>query len=431
MQFIENLRLALSALAANKMRALLTMLGIIIGISSVMMITTIGNSIQRTLTRTFSEFGTNYFDVFIEKTDPDSDIPLREDDMISREMVDEMIERFGDRLTPELYKSYGLAHTRTPNGDTLNLVLGGTLMTAEVKTHSRGRAITIRDNKEKRHSAYVTDLFVRQYFKDGTDPIGQTIEIYLENGITADFVIVGLYDIPAFFDKEVYSPDTKEIDKITPVDVPLDTMMALTHTELEAEPVLYIQWNPSYDSKVLEEELRDFFEEKYAQKPGVTFRIENEQTDLGLANTIVNVITVAISVIAAISLVVGGVGVMNIMLVSVTERTKEIGIRKALGAQNKSIRIQFVTEAITICLIGGIIGISLGIAGGMLIGFVAKHLVTSFYPEYVEFIAITIEPSIKAIIISVMFSIIIGVVFGYYPANKAAKMDPIDALRYD
>jgi putative ABC transport system permease protein len=120
------------------------------------------------------------------------------------------------------------------------------------------------------------------------------------------------------------------------------------------------------------------------------------------------------------------------MLVSIVERTKEIGIRKALGAKNSSIRIQFVTEAIIICLIGGIIGILLGMGSGMLIGYIVKAIMsTPEMEEYVGIISISVEPSIPAILISIFFSMLIGVFFGYYPANKAAKMNPIDALRYD
>ena len=149
-------------------------------------------------------------------------------------------------------------------------------------------------------------------------------------------------------------------------------MLELTHAEQNTLYYASIEWNKEEDPEMMEQVLRDFFDEKYAEKKGIGIEIQNEQTQVGMINTVINVITIAISVIAAISLIVGGVGVMNIMLVSITERTKEIGIRKALGAQNSAIRMQFVVESILICLIGGIIGIILGITGGMLIGYVAK-----------------------------------------------------------
>lgn len=127
-------------------------------------------------------------------------------------------------------------------------------------------------------------------------------------------------------------------------------------------------------------------------------------------------ISIAISIIAGISLLVGGIGVMNIMLVSITERTREIGTRKALGATNGSIRLQFIMESIVICLLGGFIGIILGLVLGAIV---------------VEVMGYAASPSVGGIIFAVSFSIFIGVFFGYYPANKAAKLNPIDALRYE
>ena len=429
MQLIENIRLAFSSLLANKMRALLTMLGIIIGISAVIMITTIGNSIQKTLNNTFNSIGmTNYFDAYIY-TNSSSTI-VTEDDYISREMLEELVAEYPDHFKINMSQSFGRATCQNSKGETVTLSLNGQLDVTPMNDHLRGRTIQYQDNKQLKNALYVCDLFVKQYFKNGEDPIGQTVNLTLANGVSADFVIVGYDKLPSYYDR-IYPPGTKEMDKTTPAGVPLDTLLKLTHQKQEVSTYASIEWNTDYDPEELEQELRDFFEEKYAEKKDIEVEIQNEQTYVGMINTVINVITIAISVIAAISLIVGGVGVMNIMLVSITERTKEIGIRKALGAQNSAIRMQFVVESILICLIGGVIGIISGIMGGMFIGIIAKNLAEQFAPEYVELISITIEPSVPAIIIAVVFSILTGVFFGYYPANKAAKMNPIDALRYD
>ena len=148
-----------------------------------------------------------------------------------------------------------------------------------------------------------------------------------------------------------------------------------------------------------------------------------------MISKVMDVITIVISVIAAISLIVGGIGVMNIMLVSVVERTKEIGIRKALGAKNKVIEAQFLVESVLICAIGGVVGILLGLLNGGIIAIVAKVIVSQ--SEDFSFISVNVSPPVMMIVISFLFSTLVGVVFGLYPARRAARLSPIDALRYE
>ena len=433
MQFIENLRLALTSIAANKMRSILTMLGIIIGISAVIMISTIGTSIQKTLVNTFNSIGNmNYFQLYAQvnysSQEDDEIINYTDEDLISRQMLNKLVDTYPEYFYLNMTESFGGFELKNWKDQSFTASIVGRMNVEgdnDIK-FTRGRKINKTDNDLHNHVLNVSTLFVQQYLPANADPIGQIVSTDL-----GDFVIVGVFELPAIYNKQIYKPGQKDIEKVTPVYAPYDTMMALNHQENSYEYYAEVYYNPEYDAEMLENTLKEFFEDEYAEKPYMYIEIENMQSQLGMINTVINVITIAISIIAAISLIVGGVGVMNIMLVSITERTKEIGVRKALGAQNSAIRMQFVVEAILLCLIGGIIGIILGIAGGMLIGFAAKQLVMNFYAEYAELFTITIQPSIPAILISVGFSILTGVFFGYYPANKAAKMNPIDALRYD
>lgn len=444
MGFIESIRLAFSSLSANKMRSLLTMLGIIIGISAVITITTIGNSIQQTLKNTFDQINMNYFYVMLNSKPYDENCGMTEDqyydtmyiseeDMFTNDMFNSLLEKYPDQYKIAMSEQYA-------NGETLNskneyiktMITGATdgyLEQGKIEI-TDGRNITQRDNTEKKNIAVVSDIFVKQYFGDGENPIGKRITFSINNAETQDFTIVGVYEYSeAKMGK--FPAGSKDIDKVTPVFIPLDTVYKFKGILNPTYDYAIILWNTDYSSAQAEENLRSFFEEQYEQNKYWTVYVENEQSMLSMINSVLNVITIAISVIAAISLIVGGVGVMNIMLVSIIERTKEIGIRKALGAQNSSIRMQFVVEAVIICLIGGIIGIVIGILNGVLIGKIVSYLVNNIYTDYMDIIVISIQPSVTAIIISVVFSMLTGIFFGYYPANKASKMNPIDALRYD
>lgn len=439
MGFIESIRLAFSSLSSNKMRSLLTMLGIIIGISAVITITTIGNSIQRTLSNTLNQFGMNSFYAYIavksfdEEEDEDFDYSITEEDLISMDMLYSLTDEYPDEFKVSMNEDYSSAQIINSNNAYINTNISGITdgFLEEGKINLiQGRNISVRDNKEKKHTMLVSDIFVKQYFTDGSNPVGQTLSFTMSTGESQDFTIVGVYEY-AESKLGSFAPGTKEINKVTPVFIPLETASKLKGILNPTYSYATILWNTDFDMVQAEKDINSFFDKQYERNKYWKVELQNQQSMLDTINQMLNIVTVAISVIAAISLIVGGVGVMNIMLVSIVERTKEIGIRKALGAKNSSIRLQFVVESIIICLIGGIIGIILGIVNGLIIGQVAEALVNSVYTQYKDIISISVSPSLTAIIIAVVFSMLTGIFFGYYPANKAAKMNPIDALRYE
>ena len=201
----------------------------------------------------------------------------------------------------------------------------------------------------------------------------------------------------------------------TDIYIPLKSASNFIHSEIRY-PYIQIITKVESNSDEFVSKVKSFFEPYYKNNRDYEIKVFTMGSMISMLTEMLSTITLAISIVAGIALVVGGIGVMNIMLVSVTERTREIGTRKALGAKNSSIRAQFIVEAMIICLIGGVLGVILGISGGM---FASKLL---GYPA---------KPSVVGIIVSLIFSMSIGVFFGYYPANKAAKMNPIDALRYE
>ena len=156
-------------------------------------------------------------------------------------------------------------------------------------------------------------------------------------------------------------------------------------------------------------------------RQGNDFTLTNQEDILSIANSITNIFTIFLAGIAGISLLVGGIGIMNIMLVTVTERTREIGLRKALGARKADIRLQFLTESALLSLIGGILGIGLGWLLGLIVGMVASNFGTPLTPVI----------QIEAILLATMFSTMVGLFFGLYPASRAANLEPVEALRYE
>lgn len=258
----------------------------------------------------------------------------------------------------------------------------------------------------------VSDKLVNNMFEgDIKTALGEELLIEL-NGDRLRFRIIGVYEYET---SAFYISTASEKDISTSMYIPLSTAKRLTDNA-DGFSNITVQANADEDGAEVARLLKNFLNRYYRNNDNYQVYAISMDSMIESVNSVMNTLSIAISVIAAISLLVGGIGVMNIMLVSVTERTREIGTRKALGATNNNIRIQFVVESMIICLIGGIIGIILG----AVMGYVGSSLLSA--PTL---------PSLKSIVLSVGFSLAVGVFFGYYPANKAAKLDPIEALRYE
>lgn len=444
MFFLENIRLAFGALITNKMRSLLTMLGIIIGISSVITITTIGNSMQKTLSNTFSFIGANgyylsYSTVYNDDGSYTDYYSLQDEDFCTQEMLKAMTEEFEGKYLVARDMTFGAASIRNSKGQLISSMVSGwsegTFMgSSQIYKLKAGRYLNDFDSDSQKNAIMVSDLFLEQYFLDGSNPLGQTLTLDVEGICTADFVIVGVYEHPALLDKSL-QPGTALMDKISMMFIPYGTALHLRglieDPDFDPRYPSIVTRDPAADSKEAVAELQEFFDRQFENNTKLSAIVQSDANDLKIVNIVLTIVTLTISVIAAISLLVGGIGVMNIMLVSITERTREIGVRKAIGAKSSTIRTQFIIEAVILCLTGGMIGVTLGIVNGLVIGSVGNYVFSTMFSEYTDIIKITIEPSLSAIAVSLSFSMLIGVFFGSYPAAKAASLNPIDALRYE
>lgn len=427
----ENIILAINSLLSNKMRALLTMLGIIIGIGSVIAIITVGDSLTLSVSENMQSMGANDVYVMLNPKSIDEEesskidgvkfgkvsnsTEITENDYITDTMIKEMTQKFSNEIYA-INIQYSVGNGTAVKGNkSANISLSGNsvgyFITNELNLIS-GKMFSESDYTEMKNVTIVSDKLVNKLFDGNTDKaIGSEIEVNI-NSKLQNYTIIGVYENQ---DMYMMGMNMSGDDVATNLYVPLKTAMKLNY---EADGYEYFQIITSVgaDSDLLAKKVENFFEPYYRSNRNYEIKTVTMGSMVSMLTDMLSTITLAISIVAGIALIVGGIGVMNIMLVSITERTREIGTRKALGAKNSFIRTQFIVEAMIICLIGGIFGVILGVSGG--IG--ASKLLG--YPA---------QPSISGIIVSLVFSMSIGVFFGYYPANKAAKMNPIDALRYE
>ncbi len=428
MLIYENIRLALFSLKANKMRALLTMLGIIIGIASVIAIMTVGNSMTAYVSDTMSSMGASNITVGLQQKEEEEENTqegmsfggsgrmktAKEEDYFTKEMIESYCATYADSISA-ISVQETLGSGQIVDGNLYaNISVSGVSLgyfLANDMSLLDGRFFSEKETSDGKMVAIVSDKVVNNlYDGDNENALGSIFQVNI-NDKYYSCTIVGIYE----YEQSVMGfSSASEKDITTSVYIPLKAAQNANHTTGYSQFTVVIESDVDADS--FAEDTESFFSTYYRKNNDFGPSAYSMSSIVETMTEMMSTITLAISIIAGIALLVGGIGVMNIMLVSITERTREIGTRKALGATNGSIRLQFIVESIVICIIGGIIGIILGI----IMGSVAANLMNT-----------PATPSLGSIILSLTFSMAIGVFFGYHPANKAAKMDPIEALRYE
>ena len=405
---LEYVKMAFKNIKANKGRSFLTMLGIIIGISSVIMVMAVGDGTANAMNAEVADLGTGQISVYC------SDNATSAEEWITAEDIAAIKESITgvEGATPNDGAS---ATTVTGKGEFPLTLSAGTedLQKALNFNMKRGSYFTSADVEEGNRVCVISDNDAKRLF-GSDDVVGMDIDMEI-GGISGSYRIVGVTQQKENTSFISYTYEGMPVS----LDVP--------YTSFE-----YFGWQSdsfysitvfANDKASGEDVVRDNIHtlETRQQCSGEEyFQVQSFQDMLSEMNTILAIVTTFISCVAAISLIVGGIGVMNIMLVSVTERTREIGIRKSLGAKTSSILLQFLAEAAILTVLGGIIGIILGLLGAV----AACGLMSASMGS-------VIQPGIKAstILGATLFSCGIGVFFGIYPARKAAKLSPIEALR--
>ena len=418
----ESVRVSLEGLRANKMRSLLTMLGIIIGIAAVIGILTVGNGLTGSITGSMSSLGATNITVFLqEKAGGMGGMETilgvaspEEEDLITDEMLEALRQRYGEAvagISVSASAGSGVARDGRLYANVSLTGINEEYLAVNNTDLLAGRTIRQEDLDGRRSVCVVSDRLVENLYQGDADAaLGDEVRVEL-NGEYQSFRIVGIYE----YDASMSISFSAEEDVTTSLYIPITTANHLTGSP-EGYSTVTVQASAGTDSAAMAQSIREFLSRYYANNDDYGVSAMAMSTMVESMSAIMDTLSIAISVIAGISLLVGGIGVMNIMLVSVTERTREIGIRKALGATNNDIRIQFVVESVIVCLIGGIIGILLG----AVLGYVGSSLISEACLPRPGYIALAVG-----------FSMAIGVFFGYYPANKAARLDPIEALRYE
>jgi putative ABC transport system permease protein len=401
MFFLENLKISIDSIKANKLRSFLTMLGIIIGISSVITIVSLGEGGKSTITGEFEKIGAATVTINVRAQEAgSSDYITNEDIKKIKEIVPTV-----KYITPIVQKS-GYASNQKKSKRSVMYGVNTDYPNVQNSEFVYGRMFNEREYEEGKAVVIIEEGGAKALFGYG-DVVGETINIGSKSApkkatiigvIKSSFSMFGIDEnMPAM----IYTP-VAYLNTLFPNDFNIEAVTIMATSKDNGEEAGNGALN--------------VLKSRHNNRDRQVYKADNPLKQLDQINQVLGIFTAFIGAVAAISLLVGGIGVMNIMLVSVTERTREIGIRKAIGATTNTILLQFLTESVIISTIGGIIGLIVGLIGAYVIG---------------SFAGITPVLSISAIATSILFSMAVGIFFGIYPARKAARLDPIDALRYE
>ena len=371
MQLFDNVRMAFGSLWANKMRALLTMLGIIIGIGSVIAIVTLGDSLTGSITDSLQGFGINNITVSLQQKSEDIEttgggmVAVRmfgpeqpsEGDLITDAMIEEFRTAYADNIyAVSLSQSVGTGTVRQGSTSVSVNAQGANADLALASDLELLHGRFIKDSDGERQVAVVSDKFCEKVFgASSASVLGREFELAV-NGKLLRFYVVGVYE----YDDSGYFSLTGS-DPVTELYMPLAAAQKLAGGTAGYQNFTVVAASGT-DTTAFLENVKSFFASFYTRNQSWTVTASSMESMLKEMTSMMNTVKLAISAIAAISLLVGGIGVMNIMLVSITERTREIGTRKALGAPGRALRLQFITEAVVICLVGGAFGVALGLS---------------------------------------------------------------------